>query len=97
MNVQSSNNGLVNKGLLTFLETLIAATLDESEWRHFLAELCGATSSINASMIRSDSTKGRQVLGADGYRVLPHCAPGSLLMEQAIFGSRYMLVAWTAQ
>jgi DNA-binding CsgD family transcriptional regulator/PAS domain-containing protein len=54
------------RGYSGLLETLYAATLDESQWRSFLAELCETTSSINAFLIRSDSAKGRQVLASGG-------------------------------
>ena len=48
------------------LERLYAATLDEAEWQEFLTNLCEATQSINAFLIRNHDGMGRRVLALGG-------------------------------
>ena len=51
------------------LQTLYAATLDESQWPVFLGQLCEVTDSRVALFLRNDSTLGNRTLAAGGLPV----------------------------
>ena len=48
------------------LETLYAATMDESQWRVFLSQLCEATGSVIAFLVRNDVSMGSRMLASGG-------------------------------
>ena len=57
------------------LETLYAASLDESQWQVFLSSLCDVTHSRIAFLVRNDQTMGRRFL-ASGGSAPPHGEEG---------------------
>ena len=48
------------------LESLYATTLDESRWQTFLVDLCSATQSIIAFLVRNDNAMGSRMLASGG-------------------------------
>lgn len=51
------------------LQTLYAATLDESQWPVFLGQLCQVTDSRVALFLRNDSTLGNRTLASGGLPI----------------------------
>ena len=54
------------KAYSDLLEGLYAATLDEAQWQTFLSDLCEATRSLIAFLVRNDNGMGSRMLASGG-------------------------------